>query len=160
MKAIKQYFHVVLFMLYKVILTSVHETLTFDHLNECFRAAFYSRFVDRFKIYNLTIFTVHFLQFQRHPSLAVTLIREKIFVLMWVSQRKALFVRGGILQILITTLYQQKITQNLLEDTTFVEILEEKRRNLGVSPPTLTPSLISVIFQVVVSKLWILPPLG
>ena len=42
MKAIEQYFHVVLFlMLYKVVLTfkSVDETLVCDHSNESYRAA-------------------------------------------------------------------------------------------------------------------------
>ena len=43
MKAVEQYFHVVLFiMLYKVILTfkSVDKTLVCDHSNECCRAVF------------------------------------------------------------------------------------------------------------------------
>ena len=40
MKAIEQYFHVVLFMLYKVVLTfkSVDETLVCDHSNESYWA--------------------------------------------------------------------------------------------------------------------------
>ena len=41
MKAIEQYFHVVLFIiLYKVVLTfkSVDETLVYDHLNESYQA--------------------------------------------------------------------------------------------------------------------------
>lgn len=38
-------------------------------------------------------------------------------------------------------------------DTTSVEILEEKRRSLGALQLMLTPSLISAIFQVVVSEL-------
>ena len=47
------YFHVVLFiMLYKVVLTSkfVHEALVCDHSNISFRVAFYSNFVDKFKV--------------------------------------------------------------------------------------------------------------
>ena len=50
MKAIEQYFHVVLFiMLYKVILTlkSVDETLVCDHSNEVFK-----------QFYNLLIFNL------------------------------------------------------------------------------------------------------
>ena len=45
MKAIEQYFHVVLFiMLYKVVLTfkSVDETLVCDHSNESYRAVLIS----------------------------------------------------------------------------------------------------------------------
>ena len=49
MKAIEQYFHVVLFiMLYKVVLTftSLDETLVCDHSNESYRAVLLSRTVD------------------------------------------------------------------------------------------------------------------
>ena len=46
MKAIEQYFHVVLFvMLYKVVLAfkSVNETLVYDHSNESYCAKFVNR---------------------------------------------------------------------------------------------------------------------
>ena len=53
MKAIEQYFHVVLFiMLYKVVLTfkSVDETLVCDHSNESYRAVHVVLFIMMLKL--------------------------------------------------------------------------------------------------------------
>ena len=69
MKAIEQYFHVVLFvMLYKVVLTSksMNKTLVCDHSNESYRAAlscdtvhYFSKVVPNFKSVNESLLCDH-----------------------------------------------------------------------------------------------------
>lgn len=70
---------------------------------------------------------------------------------MLVLQKKALTVSTGMLQNLIITFFHQKNTQSLKEDTTFVEILVGKGRNLGVLLLMLILSLITVLFQAVIN---------